>query len=151
MALEEYKGVYVFAQQVDNKVDSIALELLGKGKALAQDLGEEVVAMLLGSDIRDQAHLLAEYGADKVVVVDHPYLKDYMTEPYTQAISAIIHECKPDIVLFGATAIGRDLAPCVAAPRRSSTGPCRSRSSRGGPSPRRSNAPGRPLRQGCAA
>ena len=115
MALEEYKGVYVFAQQVDNKVDSIALELLGKGKALAQDLGEEVVAMLLGSDIRDQAHLLAEYGADKVVVVDHPYLKDYMTEPYTQAISAIIHECKPDIVLFGATAIGRDLAPCVAA------------------------------------
>ncbi len=115
MALEEYKGVYVFAQQVDNKVENIALELLGKGKALAQDLGTEVVAMLLGENIGDQAKVLAEYGADKVIVVDHPYLKDYMTEPYTQAISAIIHEFKPEIVLFGATAIGRDLAPCVAA------------------------------------
>ena len=115
MGLEEYKGVYVFAQQVDNKVNGIALELLGKGKALAQDLGTEVVAMLLGENIGDQANILAEYGADKVIVVDHPYLKDYMTEPYTQAIAAIIRNFKPEIVLFGATAIGRDLAPCVAA------------------------------------
>ncbi len=115
MALEEYKGVYVYAEQVDNKVSNIALELLGKGKALAADLGTEVVAMLLGSDIKDQAQVLAEYGADKVIVVDHPYLVDYMTEPYTQAISAIIKNFKPEIVLFGATAIGRDLAPCVAA------------------------------------
>jgi electron transfer flavoprotein alpha subunit len=115
MALEEYKGVYVFAQQVDNKVDNIALELIGKGKALAKDLDTEVVAMLLGENIGDQAEVLAAHGADKVIVVDHPYLKDYMTEPYTQAIAAIIHEFKPDIVLFGATAIGRDLAPCVAA------------------------------------
>ena len=115
MKREEYKGVYVYAQQVDNKVSNIALELLGKAKALADDLGSEVVAMLLGSDIKDQAQILAEYGADKVIVVDHPFLKEYMTEPYTQAISAIIRECKPDVVLFGATAIGRDLAPCVAA------------------------------------
>ena len=115
MALEEYKGVYVFAQQVDGKVDGIALELLGKGKALAKDLGTKVAAMLLGENIGDQAQILAEYGADRVIVVDHPYLKDYMTEPYTQAIAAIIHEFKPEIVLFGATAIGRDLAPCVAA------------------------------------
>ncbi len=115
MGLEEYKGVYVFAQQVDNKVNGIALELLGKGKALAQDLGTEVVAMLLGENIGDQVPVLAEYGADKVIVVDHPYLKDYMTEPYTQAIAAIIRKFKPEIVLFGATAIGRDLAPCVAA------------------------------------
>ena len=115
MALEEYKGVYVFAQQVDNKVENIALELIGKGKALAADLGTEVVAMLLGENIGDQAEVLAQHGADKVIVVDHPYLKDYMTEPYTQAIAAIIRNFKPDIVLFGATAIGRDLAPCVAA------------------------------------
>ncbi|MBQ7147094.1 MAG: electron transfer flavoprotein subunit alpha/FixB family protein [Lachnospiraceae bacterium] len=115
MALSDYKGVYVFAQTTDNKVDGIALELLGKGKALAADLNTEVVAMLLGHEIADQADVLAEYGADKVVLVDHPDLKEYMTEPYTQAISAIIKECKPDIVLFGATAIGRDLAPCVAA------------------------------------
>ena len=122
MNREEYKGVYVFAQQVDNKVSNIALELLGKAKALADDLGSEVVAMLLGSDIKDQAQILAEYGADKVIVVDHPFLKEYMTEPYTQAISAIIHACKPDVVLFGATAIGRDLAPRIAA--RLNTGLC---------------------------
>ena len=115
MNREEYKGVYVYAQQVDNKVSNIALELLGKAKVLADDLGSEVVAMLLGSDIKDQAQKLAEYGADKVIVVDHPFLAEYMTEPYTQAISAIIREFKPDVVLFGATAIGRDLAPCVAA------------------------------------
>ena len=115
MNREEYKGVYVYAQQVDNKVSNIALELLGKAKALADDLGSEVVAMLLGSDIKDQAQKLAEYGADKVIVVDHPFLKEYMTEPYTQAISAIIRQFKPDAVHFGATAIGRDLAPCVAA------------------------------------
>ena len=76
MALEEYKGVYVFAQQVDNKVDNIALELIGKGKALAKDLDTEVVAMLLGENIGDQAEVLAAHGADKVIVVDHPYLKD---------------------------------------------------------------------------
>ena len=111
MNREEYKGVYVYAQQVDNKVSNIALELLGKAKVLADDLGSEVVAMLLGSDIKDQAQKLAEYGADKVIVVDHPFLAEYMTEPYTQAISAIIREFKPDVVLFGATAIGRALLP----------------------------------------
>ena len=67
MNREEYKGVYVYAQQVDNKVSNIALELLGKAKVLADDLGSEVVAMLLGSDIKDQAQKLAEYGADKVI------------------------------------------------------------------------------------
>ena len=115
MNIEEYKGVYVFAQATDNKVDKIALELLGKAKDLAADLNTEVVAMLLGYQIKDQAKKLAEYGADKVILVDDPTLKDYMTEPYTQAIAAIIKNFKPEIVLFGATAIGRDLAPCVSA------------------------------------
>ena len=64
MALSDYKGVYVFAQTTDNKVDGIALELLGKGKDLAADLNTEVVAMLLGHEIADQADALAEYGAD---------------------------------------------------------------------------------------
>ena len=114
MSLDQYKGVYVFAQQTDNKVDNIAFELVGKGKALAQDLGCEVTAMLLGHNIKDQAQILAEYGADKIIVVDDPALATYMTEPYTHALASIIGEFKPDIVLFGATAIGRDLAPCVA-------------------------------------
>ena len=111
MNLEEYKGVYVFAQQVDNEISSIAFELLGKAKDLAKDLNTEVTAMLLGSGIKGLADQLAEYGADKVIVVDDPELKDYRTEPYAHALASIINKYKPEIVLVGATAIGRDLGP----------------------------------------
>lgn len=68
MGLEEYKGVFVFAQQVDNVLSGIALELVGKGKDLAKDLNTEVTAVLVGSDIKGLADELAEYGADKVIV-----------------------------------------------------------------------------------
>ena len=115
MNLEEYKGVYVFAQQVDNEISSIALELLGKAKDLAKDLNTEVTAMLLGSGVKNLADQLAEYGADKVIVVDDPELKDYRTEPYAHALASIINKYKPEIVLVGATAIGRDLGPRVSA------------------------------------
>jgi electron transfer flavoprotein alpha subunit len=115
MSLEEYKGVYVFAQQVDNQISSIAFELLGKAKDLAKDLNTEVTAMLLGSGIKGLADQLAEYGADKVIVVDDPELKDYRTEPYAHALASIINKYKPEIVLVGATAIGRDLGPRVSA------------------------------------
>ena len=115
MNLEEYKGVYVFAQQVDNEISSIALELLGKAKDLAKDLDTEVTAMLLGSGVKNLADQLAEYGADKVIVVDDPELKDYRTEPYAHALASIINKYKPEIVLVGATAIGRDLGPRVSA------------------------------------
>lgn len=115
MNLEEYKGVYVFAQQVDGELSTIALELLGKAKDLAKDLNVDVTAMLLGSGIKGLADTLAEYGADKVIVVDDPELKDYRTEPYAHALSSIINEYKPEIVLVGATAIGRDLGPRVSA------------------------------------
>ena len=115
MNLEEYKGVYVFAQQVDNELSSIAFELIGKGKDLAADLGTEVTAVLIGSDVKGLADELAAYGADKVIVVDDPELKDYRTEPYTHALSSVIEKYKPEIVLVGATAIGRDLGPKVSA------------------------------------
>lgn len=115
MGLEEYKGVYVFAQQVDNELSSIAFELLGKAKELAADLNTEVTAMLLGSGVKGLADQLAEYGADKVIVVDDPELKEYRTEPYAHALASIINEYKPEIVLVGATAIGRDLGPRVSA------------------------------------
>ncbi len=115
MGLEEYKGVYVFAQQVDNELSGIAFELLGKAKELAKDLNTDVTAMLLGSGIKGLAGQLAEYGADKVIVVDDPELKEYRTEPYAHAVSSIINEYKPEIVLVGATAIGRDLGPRVSA------------------------------------
>ena len=115
MGLEEYKGVYVFAQQVDNELSGIAFELLGKAKELAADLSTDVTAVLIGSGIKGLADQLAEYGADKVIVVDDPELKDYRTEPYAHALSSVINEYKPEIVLVGATAIGRDLGPRVSA------------------------------------
>ena len=115
MNLEEYKGVYVFAQQVDNQLSGIAFELLGKAKDLAKDLDTYVAAVLIGSDVKGLADQLAEYGADKVIVVDDPELKEYRTEPYTHALASVINEYKPEIVLVGATAIGRDLGPRVSA------------------------------------
>ncbi len=115
MNLEEYKGVYVFAQQVDNEISSIAFELLGKAKDLAKDLNTDVTAVLLGSGVKALADQLAEYGADKVIVVDDPELKDYRTEPYAHALSSVINQYKPEIMLVGATAIGRDLGPRVSA------------------------------------
>ena len=113
--IEQYKDVFVFAQQVDNEISGIAFELLGKAKQLAGDLNEEVTAVLIGSGIKGLADQLAEYGADKVIVVDDPELKDYRTEPYAHALASVINEFKPDVMLVGATAIGRDLGPRVSA------------------------------------
>ena len=115
ISLDQYKGVYVFAQQVDNKIDSIAFELIGKGKDLAEVLGTQVTAVLVGSNVKDLADELAEYGADQVIVVDDPELKDYRTEPYAHALAEVIKKFKPEIFLVGATAIGRDLGPRVSA------------------------------------
>ena len=115
MNLEEYKGVFVFAQQVDNEISGIAFELIGKGKDLAKDLNTEVTAVLIGSGVKGLADELAAYGADRVIVVDDPELKDYRTEPYTHALASVINKYKPEIMLIGATAIGRDLGPRVSA------------------------------------
>ncbi|MDR2043801.1 MAG: electron transfer flavoprotein subunit alpha/FixB family protein [Clostridium sp.] len=114
-SIEDYKGVYVFAQQVDQEIDSIALELIGKGKELASELGTEVTAVLVGSGVKELAEELAAYGADKVIVVDDPQLKEYRTEPYTHALASVIRKYRPEIFLVGATAIGRDLGPRVSA------------------------------------
>ena len=115
MNLEEYKGVFVFAQQVDNKVDGIAYELLGEATRLAAPLNAQVTAVLVGSGVKNLADSLAEYGADRVIVVDDPELKEYRTEPYAHALASVINEFKPEIMLVGATAIGRDLGPTVSA------------------------------------
>ena len=118
MNLSEYKDVYVFAEQREGKLQNVALELLGKARELADANNEKVVAMLLGKDITPLAQTLIAHGADKVMVVDHDLLKDYMTEPYTEAITAIIEKEKPSIMLIGATTIGRDLGPRVSARNR---------------------------------
>lgn len=113
--MEQYKGVFIYAQQVDGEISPIAYELLGKAKDLAADLDTDVTAVLLGSNVKALADSLAQYGADRVIVVDSPVLEVYRTEPYTQALAAVINEYKPDIMLVGATAIGRDLGPRVSA------------------------------------
>ena len=118
MNLAEYKDVYVFAEQRNGKLQNVALELLGKARELADANNEKVVAMLLGKDVKALAPTLIEHGADRVMVVDHDLLKDYMTEPYTEAITAIIESEKPSIMLIGATTIGRDLGPRVSARNR---------------------------------
>lgn len=112
MDLNQYKGVYVFAQQVDNKITNISFELLGKARELAEPLQTEVTAVLLGSGVKGLADQLAEFGADRVIVVDQPILKEYRTEPYAEALTAVVNEFKPEIMLVGATYIGRELGPC---------------------------------------
>ncbi|MBI9059577.1 MAG: electron transfer flavoprotein subunit alpha/FixB family protein [Labilibaculum sp.] len=120
MNLEDYKGIYVFIEQREGVIQNVALELLGQARKLADELNDKVYAMLLGDGIADQAQSLIARGADEVIVVDAPELKEYTTEPYTQAICQIINERKPESMLIGATTLGRDLGPRVSA--RVSTG-----------------------------
>ena len=115
MDFSEYKDIYVFAEQRDGEIQSVALELIGKAKELAQVTDEKVVAILAGCGIAEKANTLVAYGADKVVVIDEPLLKDYVTEQYTQAVFQAVNAFKPSILMFGATTIGRDLAPRIAA------------------------------------
>ena len=115
MNLQDYKSVYVFVQQVDNKITGVSFELIGKAKELAAAMDTQVTAILLGYNVESLCDELAEYGADKIVMVDNEALEPYRTEPYAYAISAIIEKYKPSVVLYGATAIGRDLAPRVSA------------------------------------
>ncbi|WP_123054537.1 electron transfer flavoprotein subunit alpha/FixB family protein [Clostridium sp. JN-1] len=120
MSIADYKGVWVFAEQRDGKLQKVALELVGKGKELANKLGEEVTALLLGSNVDNLAKELAAYGADKVICVDNPNLKNYTTDAYANVINELVTTRKPEILLVGATFIGRDLGPRVSA--RLSTG-----------------------------
>lgn len=115
MNINDYKGIFVFAQQVDNVVNNVAFELIGKAKELAQDLDTEVTAVLLGFQLDKEVKELEKYGADRIICVDHKMLDVYTTEPYAYCIHSILEKYKPEIVLYGATAIGRDLAPRLSA------------------------------------
>ncbi len=115
MNIQDYKGVYVFAEQRKGIIQNIAFELLGKARELADVLGEEVCAILGGENLEEDAHELIAAGADRVLYMNHPELNDYITEPYAQALTQVIKEYKPSIVLIGATTIGRDLGPRVSA------------------------------------
>ena len=109
------KNVYVVAEQRDGKVMKVSYELIGKARDLADALEQDVVAVLMGSNIAEAAGELAKAGADKVIYVDDAMLAEYVTEPYAKALTAVIKANDPEIVIFGASSIGRDLAPRVSA------------------------------------
>ena len=115
MNKNDYKNIFVFAEQRGGKIQPVALELIGKASDLAAELGEKVVAMLLGHNVSSLAQELIEYGADEVIVADAPELENYITEEYAQVVSQIADKYLPSIILFGATTIGRDLAPRLSA------------------------------------
>jgi electron transfer flavoprotein alpha subunit len=110
-----YKHVYVFVEQRDGVIQPVAFELLGKARDLADALGEKVVALFPGYQIANSCQTLIEHGADEVICIDNAQLKDYLTEQYVQVITQVIEEYKPSILLLGATTIGRDLGPRLAA------------------------------------
>ncbi|MBC3889319.1 4Fe-4S dicluster domain-containing protein [Acetobacterium paludosum] len=112
--LSMYKGVWVFAEQREGKIMPVVFELLGEGKKLANEIGTELCAILCGSNVAGLTDELIAYGADKVYLADAPELEKYTTDGYSKVINEAIGVYKPEIVLYGATHIGRDLAPCLA-------------------------------------
>lgn len=109
------KNVWVFCEQRDGELQSVAIELLGVARELADKVNEKVVALLLGDGVSAKAKDLVAYGADEVRVVDHANLKHFVTEYYAQAVTQVVKANDPNVVLFGATSIGRDLAPRLSA------------------------------------
>ncbi|MBU0687562.1 MAG: electron transfer flavoprotein subunit alpha [Candidatus Margulisbacteria bacterium] len=116
MNIDEYRGVWVFAEQHEGKVQSVGLELLGEGRKLADKLEERLTAVLIGGpEVEKQAEELIHYGADYVLLVTDDRLNNYVTAPYATVLSDLIGRHKPEIVLIGATTTGRDLASRIAA------------------------------------
>ena len=113
--LSEYKGVMVYAEQRKGVVHPVAYELLGKGRELADQLGEPLYAVLIGSDVEAGAEELAVRGADKVFTYEDPALEDFRDDPYSALMADLVREVKPSLFLIGATSIGRSLGPKLAA------------------------------------
>jgi len=116
MNIADYKGgVWVFAEQRDGELQKVSLELLGKGREMADKLNTELVAVLLGYNTDDIAKELLAYGADKVIAADDKLLSHFSTDAYAKVICELSNERKPEIIFIGATYIGRDLGPRIAA------------------------------------
>ncbi|OGC33856.1 electron transfer flavoprotein subunit alpha [candidate division WOR-1 bacterium RIFOXYB2_FULL_48_7] len=113
--LSHYKDVWVFAEQREGKIQSVAYELLSEGQKLAAECGSQLCAVLLGDEkIEEEIDHLFKYGAQKVYLITHPELKHYHTAPYTRALAEAVTKHKPEIILLGATTLGRDLAARLA-------------------------------------
>ncbi|MBW9174059.1 electron transfer flavoprotein subunit alpha, partial [Clostridium estertheticum] len=120
MNIADYKGVWVFAEQRDGELQKISFELLGKGREIADKLGEELTAVLLGDKTDDMVKELVAFGADKVIVASSPLLGHFTTDAYAKVICDLANERKPGVIFVGATYLGRDLGPRISA--RLSTG-----------------------------
>jgi len=120
--LEEFHGVWIYCEQRLGALMGTDLELISEGRRLADELGTELCGVLLGDNVDNLAKEMGGYGADKVYVCNHPLLHNYTTDAYTKVICDLVHSLKPEVLLFGATTIGRDLAPRCAA--RLHTGLC---------------------------
>ncbi len=112
--MAEGKGVLVLGECVDGKLASVSTELLGIGRKLADELGEELIAAVLKDDVSSAAQDAIAFGADKVYKIQDPLLKEYATDPYLMATTKLCQEIKPNILLMGQNSIGRDLAPRLA-------------------------------------
>jgi len=112
--MAEYKGVMAFCEATEGKLASISTELLGCGRKLADDLGQELSAVLVGSGISHLAQEAIFFGADKAYVVDDPLLQDYQTDAYVIVMEKVVNQVMPQILIMGQTSIGRDLAPRLA-------------------------------------
>jgi len=112
--LSSYKNVWVIAEQRQGKITPVVIELLGEGRKIANDIGVELCAILLGHNVDNLADELIQFGADKVYYVNDPLLEKYTTDGYAKVIVDAVNNIKPEIVLIGATHIGRDLAPRIA-------------------------------------
>lgn len=112
--MDEYRGVWVFIEQNDGKIEGVSLELLGAGRKLADKLDVTLSGVLLGYEIKSLSREVIAYGADQVYVIDHEVMKDYRTESYMKAVIHLAEKYKPEIFLYGATSNGKDLASAVA-------------------------------------
>ena len=112
--MTENKGVFIFAEFLDGNLAPITAELLSIGRSLADKLGQELSAILIGNGISEVVHECIFFGADRVYVIDAPLFKDYLTEPYVEALAKLNEQAKPEVLLFGHTSMGRDLAPALA-------------------------------------
>lgn len=115
--LTEYNNVWVYTEQRNGKLMNVALELLGEGHRLSREISDDtkVCAILVGNNVGHLVEELYAYGADKVYLAEDQLLENYTTDGYTKVMTDAINEYKPEIVIFGATHIGRDLAPRIAA------------------------------------
>jgi len=107
---QEASGLWVYLEQQEGRLSGVSLELLGRGRQLAADTGGKLTALLLGHDVGPLADAAVACGADQVLLAEHPLLQHYTTGPYTDVVTRLVLDRRPDILLLGATANGRDLA-----------------------------------------